>query len=80
MTDNATLWRALQKYVPKKTWMPLADILTTVRSRVLLDKEDLERRRSPSSAPRWEFNVRRLLRAKTRAGSIRARKRTAGGG
>lgn len=80
MTDNATLWRALQKHVPKKTWMPLADILTTVRSRIPLDREDLERRHSPTGAPQWEFNVRLLLRAKTHTGSIRTRKRTAGGG
>jgi len=78
LTDNATLWQALQKHVPKKTWIPMSDILATLRSCVLLDQEDLEHRHSSSGALRWESNVRRLLRDKTRTGRIRARKRKSG--
>jgi hypothetical protein len=77
MTDNATIWKALQKYLPKKTWIPLSDILVTVRTRLILDQQDLERRGSRTGAPRWESNVRRLLRTKARTGSLRARKRQA---
>ena len=75
MTDNSTIWTALQKHLPKKTWIPLAQILETVRARVLLDAEDLERTGSRTGAARWEANVRRLLRAKLRAGGVRARDR-----
>ncbi len=79
MTDSATLWRALQVHVPKRTWIPVSDILATVRTRIVLDEEDLERKDSMSGHPQWESNLRRLLRAKARAGTIRSRKRVAGG-
>lgn len=79
MTDDATIWRALQEFLPKRTWIPLPDILAIVQSRVFLDHEDLERRSPSSGVLRWETNVRRLLRVKTRIGSIRARKRASGG-
>jgi hypothetical protein len=75
MTDNSTLWEALQTYLPKKTWIPMEDILATLRSRVILDEEDLERKDPPLGSPQWESNLRSLLRAKTRAGNIRARRR-----
>jgi hypothetical protein len=78
MTDNSILWQALQAYIPRKTWIPLSDILATVRSRVTLDKEDLERKDLPPGPPRWESNLRRLLRAKTLSGNVRARRRNAG--
>jgi len=73
MTDDATLWKALQRWLPKKTWIPLQEIVATVRSRLLLDREDLQRRSLTSGLPRWESNVRRLLHAKARIGSIRSR-------
>jgi hypothetical protein len=77
MTDDATIWNVLRRCVPKKKWIPLQEIVATVRIRLLLDREDLERRGSSSGLPRWESNVRRLLRAKAQVGSIRSRKRAA---
>ncbi len=74
MTDNATIWKTLQKYVPKKRWIPLQEVVATVRSRLVLDREDLERRGSTSGLARWESNLRQLLRSKARIGSIRSRK------
>jgi hypothetical protein len=73
MTDHSTIWIALQKHLPKNTWIPFAEILETVRARVFLDAEDLERTGNSTGAPRWEANVRSLLRIKSRAGSVRAR-------
>ncbi len=75
MTDNTTIWNALQKHLPKRTWIPLAEIFATVHTQVLLDDEDLESGSTHSGSPRWESNVRRLLRVKTQTGSVRARKR-----
>ncbi len=75
MTDDATIWNALRVCVPRKKWMPVREIVATVRGRLVLDPEDLELRGSPSGLPRWESNVRRLLRAKSQSGSIRSRKR-----
>ncbi len=75
MTDNATIWKALQKYLPKKTWIPMSDVLATVRTRIFLDQEDLECRGTRTGAPQWESNVRRLLRTKVRTGGLRARKK-----
>ncbi len=77
MTDDATIWSVLRRFVPKRKWIPLQEIVSTVRARMLLDQEDLQRRGSTSGLPRWERNVRRLLRAKARIGSIRSRKRRA---
>lgn len=75
MTDDATIWKALQRFIPKKKWIPLQEVVSTVRPRLILDREDIERRGSPSGLPRWESNVRRVLRAKARMGSIQSRKR-----
>ncbi len=75
MTDDAAIWNVLKKFVPKRKWIPLQEIVSMVRTRMLLDHEDLQRRGSASGLPRWESNVRRLLRAKARIGSIRSRKR-----
>jgi hypothetical protein len=75
VTDNTTIWKALQKHLPKKRWISLEDILTTVHTRIFLDEEDLDRARSHSGTPRWETNVRRLLRMKTLMGSVRSRRR-----
>jgi hypothetical protein len=74
MTDNDTIWKAMEMYLPKRTWIPLSDILATVRARVPLDQEDLERRGSRSGSPLWESNVRRVLRTKARTGNLRTRK------
>jgi hypothetical protein len=78
MTSNSSLWQALQAYLPKRTWLPFSDILATVRTRIILDEEDLARRGSLRGMPQWEANLRRLLRAKKQAGNIRARRRTVG--
>ena len=74
MTDNATIWKAMKTYLPKRTWIPLTDILDTVRTRVPLDQEDLDSCGSRSGSPRWESNVRRMLRTQARTGSLRTRK------
>ncbi|HUI63429.1 MAG TPA: hypothetical protein VL126_01205 [Bacteroidota bacterium] len=74
MTDNATIWKAMEMYLPKRTWIPLSDILATVQARIPLDQEDLERLGSRSGSPRWESNVRRVLRTKARTGNLRSRK------
>jgi hypothetical protein len=73
MTDDRTLWGALQRYVPRKKWIPIAEILATVQSRIYLDEEDLEHAGPASGTPRWESNVRRLLRLMVHAGRVRAR-------
>lgn len=78
MTSNSTLWLTLQAYLPRKTWIPMSEIVATVQSRVTLDEEDLERKGSSPGTPLWESNLRSLLRTKTRAGHIRARRRTPG--
>lgn len=75
MTDNTTFWNALQRNLPKRKWIPLTEILATVQTRVFLDDEDLDAVGSRSGAPRWEANVRRLLRLKVHAGAIRSRKK-----
>lgn len=74
MTDHATIWKTLQQHLPRSEWVPVADILAIVRTRLPLDREDLEHRGSHSGPLRWESNVRHVLRSKARAGRIRKRK------
>jgi hypothetical protein len=73
MTDNMTIWRSLQEHLPRRTWIPIAKVFATVEKFVPLDGEDL--RASHPERPRWKSNVRRLLRLKVRAGSVRSRTR-----
>lgn len=75
MTDNTKIWNTLQKHVPKRKWIPLSEIFSLVQARILLDAEDLGRASSRSVTPRWETNVRRLLRLKVHTGIVRCRKR-----
>jgi hypothetical protein len=75
MTDNATIWNTLQRNLPKRKWIPLAEILTVVQARIFLDEEDLGPASSRSGTLRWEANVRRLLRLKVHAGIVRSRKK-----
>ena len=74
MTDNTTFWKALQEYLPRGRWIPLTEILATVRQRVRLDEEDLVRASSRSARLHWELNVRRLLRSKMHLGRVRTRR------
>jgi hypothetical protein len=71
MTDNTTIWKSLQEHLPKRTWIPIAKIFATVEKFVPLDGEDLYA--AQPERPRWKSNVRRLLRLKVRAGSVRSR-------
>jgi hypothetical protein len=74
MTDNVAIWKTLQKHLPKRRWIPLSEILATVRFQIRLDDEDLVHADSGTGTPRWESNVYRLLRTKTQGGGVRARK------
>jgi len=76
MTDSVTLWMAFKEYLPKRTWIPIADVFAVVQDHVHLDAEDLEPTNVLSDTPRWKSNVRRLLRKKKHSGSLRARKST----
>jgi hypothetical protein len=71
MTDNTTIWKSLQEHLPRRTWIPIAKVFAIVEKFVPLDREDL--RAIHPERPRWKSNVRRLLRLKVRAGSVRAR-------
>lgn len=71
MTDNTTIWKSLQEHLPRRTWIPIAKVFATVEKFVPLDGEDL--RATHPERPRWKSNVRRLLRLKVRAGSVRSR-------
>jgi hypothetical protein len=76
MTDDRTLWKTLQKYIPRKQWVALTEILLIVQRRTMLDTDDLERAKR-SGTPRWKSNVRRILHSKLREGCVRARKQQA---
>ncbi len=76
MTDNTTIWNALQSHLPKRRWISLADILTVLKTRILLDAEDLGHASSRSQTLCWEANVRRLLRLKVHNGIVRSRKKS----
>jgi hypothetical protein len=74
MTDDTTIWKALQESLPKGRWIPLGEIFTTIRTRLLLDAEDLVCPSSRSRRLHWQVNVRRLLRLKMRTGGVHVRR------
>ncbi len=74
VTDNKTIWNTLQQHVPKRKWISLSEIFAIIQARISLDAEDLGRASSHSGTPRWEANVRRLLRVKVQTGIVRTRK------
>ena len=43
MTDDGTLWTTLHKYLPRRAWIPIADIFLIIKRRVVLDAEDMAR-------------------------------------
>jgi hypothetical protein len=75
MTNDAALWTALHAHLPRKTWVPIAEIYGIVQQRISLDEEDLERTGSRSASPRWQTNVRRMLHSKQREGALLRRRR-----
>jgi hypothetical protein len=75
MTNDTTLWTTLHNHLPRRTWIPLADIYVIVQQRLHLDSEDMECINSRSMMPRWQSNVRRVLYAKKRDGTLSARDR-----
>jgi hypothetical protein len=74
MTNDTTLWTTLQRHLPRRRWIAIADIFLIVQRRTQLDDEDLERISSRSSTPRWKSNVLRILHSKQREGTIAGRK------
>ena len=74
MTDGTLLWDTLREYLPRRRWTSLSEVLAIVEGHVRLDAEDLARTSGRSEKPMWKTNVRRLLRAKVRAGVVRSRK------
>ena len=73
MTDDTTLWKTLQKSVPRERWVALSEIFLYVQEAMSLDSDDLKRANSRSGVPRWQANVRRILHAKHLEGTIRRR-------
>jgi hypothetical protein len=74
MTNDTTLWMTLQKHLPRRRWIAIADIFLIVQHRTRLDAEDMERKSTRSSTPRWKSNVLRILHTKQREGTIAGRK------
>ena len=73
MTDDAALWTALRKHLPRKTWIPIVEIYGIISRRISLDAEDLECAGTRSGLPRWQRNVRRVLHSKQKDGTLRGR-------
>lgn len=74
MTDDGTLWMTLRKNIPRERWIPIADIFRVVQRSIVLDAEDLKCTNSRSGSLRWHSNVRRILYAKRRDGTVSGRK------
>ncbi len=73
MTDNGTIWKTIREHLPKKTWIPIREIFGAVERNIPLDNEDLDTSKSRNNNPRWQTNVRRLLRSNKGSGRVRAR-------
>jgi hypothetical protein len=73
MTNDKALWAALQSHLPRNRWVPITDIFTIVQRRILLDADDLACGTAHRTMPRWRNNVRRVLHAKRREGTLQSR-------
>lgn len=73
MTNDNALWKALRQHLPRRTWIPIADIYVIIQQQVPLDAEDLECSNPRTLNPHWKTNVRRVLYSKKRDGMITAR-------
>jgi hypothetical protein len=74
MTNDSTLWTTLRRYLPRRRWVPIADIFRIVQHRLPLDNEDLAHVSSHSKVACWQSNVRRVLHSKQREGTLSGRK------
>ncbi len=73
MTDDTALWTALHRHLPRRTWVPITAIYQIVQHNVPLDAEDLVCQGAHLTNPRWQRNVRRILRCKHRDGTLQRR-------
>jgi hypothetical protein len=74
MTSNAVIWHVIMEHIPRKTWVPRAEVYAIVKNHTVFDGEDMEPGRAPSRLPLWQINVRRLLRTKQKDGRVLARR------
>jgi hypothetical protein len=73
MTQDTILRETLTKHLPRRRWIPIADIYTIVERRMLLDAEDRTCSGSRRPDPRWHTNVRRILNRMRREGRLLSR-------
>ena len=73
MTQDTILRETLTKHMPRRRWIPIADIYTLVEHRMLLDAEDRTASGNHRLDPRWHTNVRRVLHRMHREGRLLSR-------
>lgn len=73
MTQDSRLWDTIHRNLPRRQWVPIAEIYAIVEQRVLLDDEDRVCSGIRAPVPHWHRNVRRILYQKQREGTLMSR-------
>jgi len=77
MISARMIWNILQRYVPRKRWVPSEDIYAIVALHGELEGIDLQPQSSRTKTPRWKVRVRNVLANRLKRGRVRWRERTA---
>jgi hypothetical protein len=75
MITERTIWRIIEKYMPRKEWVSTAEMNHIVEMYGNLGDEDWQPLSSRSKTPSWRVRVRRVLANRIKEGIIRSRKR-----
>jgi hypothetical protein len=73
MTDNRIFRETLQRHLPRRQWITIADIYSLVERHMPLDNEDRLCAGHITTVPRWHTNVRRVLYGMRREGRVMSR-------
>jgi hypothetical protein len=73
MTNDTILHETLRRHLPRRQWIPIADIYSLVERRMPLDNEDRLCAGHGTPVPRWQSNVRRVLYGMRREGRVMSR-------
>ncbi len=73
MTNDTILRETLQRHMPRRQWITIAEIYSLVEHCMALDNEDLRCATHGTPVPRWHANVRRVLYHMRREGRVMSR-------
>ena len=74
MTQDTILRDTLAQHLPRRQWVPIADIYTMVERSMFLDADDRCCSGRVARVPHWHKSVRRILYTMRREGRLLSRR------